>query len=158
MGLLDRKTLKGRNAVNSFLPFALVQGCSVSQESWGFIVWQWRYSVCIMHAGRVNTRNDNPAQREIDRDIHTHTHPPRTHCHSLRGEARGPAPPKVLAMTRSAICLRARRPVGLLPFVIWSWIRPSNSSLNTCGQKEKTFFPFMVMWGQGKGEETQTPL
>lgn len=47
--------------------------------------------------------------------------------HSLRGEVLRPA--TELAMKKSAICLRASRPVGLFPLFICSWIRPSNSSL-----------------------------
>lgn len=45
----------------------------------------------------------------------------------LRGEVLKPA--TELAMKKSAICLRARRPVGLFPFLCCSWIRLSNSCL-----------------------------
>ena len=61
-------------------------------------------------------------------DIKAQTH---THTHVLLGELRGPAPPMVLAVMRSAMCRNASRPAGLLPLVVWSWIRPSSSSLNT---------------------------
>lgn len=47
--------------------------------------------------------------------------------HLLRGEVLKPA--TVLAIKKSAICLRASRPVGLFPFRCCSWIRLSNSSL-----------------------------
>lgn len=81
------------------------------------------------------------------RHLYAHKH---TLYNSLIGDVKGPAPPKVLAMTRSAICLRARRPVGLLPFVSWSWIRPSSSSLNTCEQKRKEGFFFHSGWAEEK--------
>lgn len=45
----------------------------------------------------------------------------------LRGEVLKPA--TELAMKKSAICRRARRPVGLFPFLCCSWIRLSNSCL-----------------------------
>lgn len=47
--------------------------------------------------------------------------------YSLRGEVLKPA--TELAMKKSAICLRASRPVGLFPFRCCSRIRLSNSSL-----------------------------
>lgn len=47
--------------------------------------------------------------------------------HSLRGEVLKPA--TELAMKKSAICLRASRPVGLFPFRCCSLIKLSSSSL-----------------------------
>lgn len=96
------------------------------------------FSLHNAHRHAVYTRNDNQAPKG-NRWRHS-----RTNYHSLMGEVKGPAPPTVLAMTRSAICLRARRPVGLLPFVNWSWMRPSSSSLNTCENKREYFFPSRV--------------
>lgn len=45
----------------------------------------------------------------------------------LRGEVLNPATEPATKV--SAICLRASRPVGLFPFLCWSWMRLSNSSL-----------------------------
>lgn len=125
-----RLALTMANAVNNFLPLLQFQGCSESQESENSasnnednqFVW------CT----QPEDTHTRPQGRQ--RRIHAHTH---TRYHSLMGDVKGPAPPTVLAMTRSAICLRARRPEGLLPFVSWSWISPSSSSLNTCKQKQK---------------------
>lgn len=55
--------------------------------------------------------------------------------YSLRGEVLKPA--TELAMKKSAICLRASRPVGLFPFRCCSWIRLSNSSLKAWKEKER---------------------
>ncbi len=54
---------------------------------------------------------------------------------SLRGEVLKPA--TELAMKKSAICLRASRPVGLFPFCCCSWIRLSNSSLKAWKRKRE---------------------
>lgn len=61
----------------------------------------------------------------------------RERPHSLRGEVL--KPDTELAMKKSAICRRARRPVGLFPFSCCSWIRLSSSSLKAW-EKEKTRF------------------
>lgn len=56
----------------------------------------------------------------------------------LRGEVLKPA--TELATKVSAICLRASRLVGLLPFLCCSWIRLSNSSLKAWrmgGERER---------------------
>lgn len=45
----------------------------------------------------------------------------------LRGEVLNPATEPATKV--SAICRRASRPVGLFPFLCWSWMRLSNSSL-----------------------------
>lgn len=68
-----------------------------------------------MHTDAGYTLNDKQAERDINGYIQT-----STRGHSLMGAVKGPAPPVVLAMTRSAICLSAMRPVGLLPLVSWS--------------------------------------
>lgn len=87
---------------------------------------------CRIH---VEWQTGRKGHKWIHSDAHT-----STRGHSLMGAVKGPAPPVVLAMTRSAICLSAMRPVGLLPLVSWSWIRPSNSSLNTCKQNQIKLF------------------
>lgn len=118
-----------RDVVCNVLLLLQFQGSRVSQESEN-LPSNNEVNQCAKHAHtHVAHLSVNQARRDEDRCFCKHSH-------SLIGEVKGPAPPMVLAMTRSAICLRARRPEGLLPFVSWSWIRPSSSSLNTCKKKK----------------------
>lgn len=117
----DRKKIK--NAVNNLLAFSFL-----FLQFWGWWVSQESENSAFGHKDdhSVFKTKVQHKQREC---VYSHKC-----CYLLIGEVRGPAPPTVLAMIRSAICRSARRPEGLWPLVSWSWIRPSSSSLNTFTQ------------------------
>lgn len=132
------------NAVDYFLPFRHFRGYSVSQEFDNSA--SDNEDIQLAKSTWMESAPHNNGAKK------THTHS-KTNTHSLMAEVRGPAPPKKLAMTRSAICLRARSPVGLLPLVSWSWIRPSSSSLNTCSKKPGFCFSLGSLWDVSKATE-----
>lgn len=135
--------------------------CSESQESENPACDNEDIQPVFCNTGSSYMANDNQAAQGINIRATV-----RHNVHSLTGEVKGPAPPTVLAKTRSAICLRASRPVGLLPLVSWSWISPSNSSLNTCSQNKQTktwadWGLFQVAWcnvTRVRSDERQTQL
>lgn len=122
-----------------------------SSGVWGWVVsgylcpWVHKAQVCIWISSRLvfqhSSKSLHPGQGwhvllNVSVWLPGVTGSSQHRVYSLRGEVLKPA--TELAMKKSAICLRASRPVGLFPFRCCSWIRLSSSSLKA--------------WGKGGGE------